>query len=76
MIVGVNYIIWSVERQSWFAQDTKGYTFVLGQAGRYPEDQARRIVSEADKTGDRHECIIAPECNAILRQELNTIEHI
>ncbi len=74
MGVGIKYIIWSVERQSWHAQNSKGYTFVLGQAGRYPEDQAYRIVADADATGDRHECIIAPECNTIVREELKISE--
>ncbi len=71
MSTRLKYIIWSTERQSWYAKNSKGYTFVLGQAGRYSEDQAYKIMSDTDLTGDRHECVIAPECNADLKQELN-----
>lgn len=62
----IKYIIWSIERRSWCASNTRGYTFVLDQAGRYSGDQAKKIISDANKNGDRFECVIAPECNEIV----------
>lgn len=62
----IKYIIWSIERRSWCASNTKGYTFVLGQAGRYSKDQALKIISDANRSGESFECVIAPECNEMV----------
>ncbi len=62
----IKYIIWSIERRSWCTSNTKGYTFVLGQAGRYSRDQAAKIISDANREGEIFECVIAPECNEMV----------
>lgn len=45
------YLIWSNQRGMWWRANERGYTAIIDEAGRYPLDQAQRIVAKATLDG-------------------------
>lgn len=43
------YLIWSEERGRWWRPGRRGYTYYIQEAGRYSEQEANEIVTEANK---------------------------
>ena len=44
----MEFLIWSEEHQAWWRANSCGYTTSIRQAGRYPEEEAKRIVFNAN----------------------------
>jgi hypothetical protein len=60
------YLIWSNEHGRWWAPDRRGYTAIIGEAGRYSEAEAREICARANQYrpegAEPHEgMVLAPE---------------
>ena len=58
------YLIWSNEHGGWWRPAEIGYTTELGEAGRYTEERADDIVSEAGDgpSGEPNEVmVVAPK---------------
>jgi hypothetical protein len=48
------YLIWSIEHEAWWKPNKCGYTFDRDEAGRYPFDEAKKIVGTANQyRGDK-----------------------
>ena len=43
------YLIWSNEHAAWWAPDRRGYTTIIGNAGRYTANEAMRICLDANR---------------------------
>lgn len=46
------YLIWSEEHGAWWAKAKLGYTRSITDAGRYDQDEADRIVTDANRHVD------------------------
>ena len=57
----MEWLIWSIEHQAWWAADSCGYTRNLQQAGRYSRDAALEIVRTSNLVSFE-ECAIPLEC--------------
>jgi hypothetical protein len=55
------YLIWSFERGAWWRPARRGYTKELAEAGRYPPQEARDIVFEANRYTKEQMEIMVPE---------------
>jgi len=44
-----DWVIWSEEHGAWWKADSNGYTHSLVQAGRYSEENAKRIEENANR---------------------------
>lgn len=61
------YLIWSNEHGAWWRPGERGYTFIIGEAGRYHLDRAARICDGAnrfleDGRQPNEVFVLAPEC--------------
>jgi hypothetical protein len=45
------FLIWSNEHGMWWRTAERGYTASIEEAGRYPHDQAQKIVDQASLGG-------------------------
>jgi hypothetical protein len=61
----MTFVIWSIEHDAWWRPAEIGYTRVLGEAGLYEQEDAARIVRQANIV-HFHECMIPVECVADL----------
>ena len=41
------FLIWSNQKGMWWRPDRRGYTAIIDEAGRYPRNEAERIVRDA-----------------------------
>jgi hypothetical protein len=55
------FLIWSLEHDAWWRPAHGGYTRLLAEAGRYPEDQAAVIIAAANRK-EVLECLIPVDC--------------
>lgn len=52
------YVIWSYEHNGWWKPGEWGYTHDLREAGRYPEERAKQVISGANSHGQINEALI------------------
>jgi hypothetical protein len=57
----MDWLIWSIEHEAWWAPNRHGYTRNVGLAGRYSEVEALEILQDANLV-HFHECMIPVEC--------------
>lgn len=57
----MEYLIWSIEHDAWWAPHWNGYTKDLTAAGRYSKHVAEQIVRQANIMSF-NECMIPIEC--------------
>jgi hypothetical protein len=57
------FLVWSIEHNAWWRPSHYGYTRDIRDAGRYPRDEARAIVNNANVVRCE-ECMIPVECLA------------
>lgn len=69
------FLIWSVEHNSWWRPKEMGYTRELSDAGRYGEGRAREIVEDANIVAC-HECMIPVECTRTVLKIPVVVEEI
>lgn len=44
----LKYLVWSNEHRAWWGPDHRGYTRIIGKAGRYDRAEALRIARTRD----------------------------
>ena len=47
----MRFLVWSNEHRMWWRGNQRGYTEFIDEAGRYPRDEAARIVAKATLDG-------------------------
>jgi hypothetical protein len=52
------FLIWSEEHRAWWRPMSRGYTDSIRDAGRYSEEQAKRICKDANFGGTFHELAV------------------
>jgi len=57
------FLVWSIEHDAWWRPAHYGYTRDIRDAGRYPRDEAREILKNANVVSCE-ECMIPVECLA------------
>lgn len=56
------WLVWSNEHQRWWKPNWRGYTSIIGEAGRYPKRVADQIVRDANYGPMINEvAVLAPE---------------
>ncbi len=57
----MKYLIWCTERNMWWKSSERGYTTDIALAGRYYSDEAKRILTEANKHRREEFMVLSPE---------------
>lgn len=71
-----HYLIWSNEHQAWWRAESRGYTTLLQQAGRYSFDEAITICNGANYSWDEdNNPLELPVSEKIALELRNRMEH-